>query len=100
MPTTTPPLQTTLIRRVTKECPHVPETDDGDLVIVLAGPAPELHALGAAIDALSAAPITHEEYTARIAAILPAGGLVTTTWTTGPWDVVVEAATGPAVEEE
>ena len=80
-----------LRRPVIKQCPYRRETDAGELVIVLEGEAPELHDLAAQVDALCAEPITHEQFTARLAAILPAGARVTTTWHTGPWAVQVEA---------
>ncbi len=82
----------TLRRPVIKRCPYRDETDAGDLVVVLDGEAPELHDLAAQVDALCAEPITHEQFTDRLAALLPAGARVTTTWHTGPWAVEVEAA--------
>ena len=81
----------TLRRTVIKQCPYRHEIDTGELVIVLDGDAPELHGLAAQIDALCAEPISHEHFTARVAAILPIGARVTTNWTTGPWAVQVEA---------
>ena len=81
----------TLRRTVIKQCPYRVETDTGELVIVLDGDAPELHDLAIKADALCAEPITHEQFTERLAAILPAGARITTNWTTGPWDVQVEA---------
>jgi hypothetical protein len=81
----------TLRRTVIKQCPYRDETDTGELVIVLDGDAPELHDLAIKADALCAEPITHEQFTERLAAILPAGARITTNWTTGPWAVQVEA---------
>jgi hypothetical protein len=78
----------TLRSTVIKQCPYRDETDTGELVIVLDGDAPEL---AAQIDALCAEPITHEQFTERLAAILPTGARITTNWTTGPWAVQVEA---------
>ncbi len=81
----------TLRSTVIKQCPYRDETDVGALVIVLDGEAPELHGLATQIDALCAEPITHEQFTAQLAAILPSGARITTNWTTGPWAVQVEA---------
>jgi hypothetical protein len=83
---------TTLRRQVVKRCPYKDETDRGELVITIPGDAPELHALGEAVDGLTAEPISHEDFTRRIAALLPAGSEAVTTWVTGPWSVEVRAA--------
>jgi len=90
-------VKTILRTAVVKQCPYKPETDHGEVVITLAGPAPELHAFGAQIDGLSAEPISHEDYTAGIAALLPAGGTVTTRWHTGRWSVEVQDGAPDAV---
>jgi len=89
-----PPAATVTLRRpVIKRCPFVPETDAGTLTIVIPGEAPEIHNLDKVIDQLCAAPISHEDFTAAVADLLPAGAKVTTTWQTGSWDVeVTEAA--------
>jgi hypothetical protein len=79
----------TLRRPVIKRCPYKDEADAGELVIVLPGDAPELHALGDDIDALSGKAITHEEFTRAVLALLPEGARVTTTWHTGSWAVEV-----------
>lgn len=80
----------TVIRRpVIKRCPWKDETDAGELVITIPGPAPELHELAAAVDALCEQPVSHEEFTAAVAALLPDDSLAVTTWNTGPWAVEV-----------
>jgi hypothetical protein len=81
-------MRTTIRRAVIKPCPHRNETDSGELVIVFDGPAPELHALAAKIDALCTAAVTHEDFTGQVAALLPAAE-VRTAWNTGPWFVEV-----------
>jgi hypothetical protein len=81
----------TLLRPLIKAHPGHHEPDSGELMIVLSGEAPELHALGNTVDALCAGPLTHEEFTARLALALPAGARVTTAWNTGPWNVQVTA---------
>jgi hypothetical protein len=85
-------LTTTLRRQVVKRCPYKDEIDIGELVITVPGPAPELHDLANAIDALTTDPISHEQFTAELADLLPGGSQVTTTWHTGPWDVEVTAS--------
>lgn len=81
----------TVIRRpVIKRCPFVDETDAGELVITFPGEALELHNLAAEVDKLSAEPVSHEEFTASVAAMVP-GAHVVTTWNTGPWSVEVRA---------
>lgn len=84
-------MRTTISRQVVKRCPYVGEWDVGTLTVVLEGEAPELHALGFKIDDLGAEPLTHEEYTKRLAYVMPDGATVTTTWNTGPWIVEVMA---------
>jgi hypothetical protein len=80
---------TTLRRAVAKQCPFKDETDRGELVITIPGDVPELHAFGEVVDLLTADPISHEDFTSRVAALLPAGSEAVTTWTTGPWSVEV-----------
>jgi hypothetical protein len=80
---------TTLRRQVVKQCPFKDETDAGELVITIDGDAPELHGLGEAVDAYTADPISHEDFTRSVAMLLPAGSEAVTTWTTGPWSVEV-----------
>jgi hypothetical protein len=89
---------TVILRRpVIKRCPFRPETDAGTLTITLpGGPVPELHSLDDRIDALCADPISHEEFTAFVAAVLPADAVVTTKWNTGAWDVEVTETTSDA----
>ncbi len=93
---------TTLRRPVVKQCPYRDETDIGLLVIVIPGEAPELHNLGHAIDEVAAAPggISHEEFTARVAEMLPPGSKVTTTWRTGVWDEVEVTEDAPGWPEQ
>lgn len=79
---------TTIRRQVIKRCPFRPEWDIGDLTVVIGGPAPELHELGQRIDALCADPISHEDFTAAVAGLIP-DATVTTNWRTGPWAVEV-----------
>ena len=81
---------TTLRRQVIKQCPYKDETDVGTLTIVIPDEAPELHNLAAAVDKLAAGPVSHEDFTAAVADMLPPGSQVTTTWRTGPWDVEVQ----------
>ena len=81
----------TLRRPVIKRCPFKPETDTGELVIVLPGDAPELHNLAGQIDKLCAEPVTHEDFTRGVLDLLEDGAQVTTTWHTGPWSVDVRA---------
>jgi hypothetical protein len=85
---------------VVKECPFREETDIGRLrIIVYGADAPELHALAARIEDLAVKPggISHEDYTAAVAALCPAGSKVTSWWRTGPWEIRVdEIAPGPA----
>lgn len=83
---------TTLRRSVTKQCPFKDETDNGDLVITIPGEAPELHALAASVDGYADIRISHEDFTAGIASLLPAGSEAVTTWTTGPWSVEVRVS--------
>ena len=81
---------TTIRRQVTKQCPFKDETDTGELAITIPGEAPELHDLAAAVDRLAAGgPISHEDFTAMVADMLPPGSQVVTRWRTGPWDVEV-----------
>lgn len=80
----------TIIRRpVIKRCPFKDEIDAGELVITIPGEAPELHALAEQVDALAAEPVSHEEFTTRVSALLAPGAEVMTTWHTGPWSVEV-----------
>jgi hypothetical protein len=80
---------TTIRRHVQKRCPFKDEMDSGELVIVFDGTAPELHQLAKEVDSLASNPISHENFTGQLAAILPPGTSVTTTWNTGPWSVEV-----------
>jgi len=85
----------TLKRQVVKRCPYKGEVDVGELVITIPCEppceAPELHHLATLIDAMVAEPVSHEKFTADVAARLRAGSTVTTTWNTGPWSVEVQA---------
>lgn len=78
----------TVRRPVVKRCPHRDEIDAGELEITFTGDAPELHSLAAHVDAAAGEPVTHEEFTRQIAALVP-GAHVTTRWSTGPWSVEV-----------
>jgi hypothetical protein len=85
---------TVLRRPIVKQCPFKDETDHGELVITIRGDAPELHALAAAVDEAAKGRVSHEDFTRRVAALLPAGSEVVTTWHTGPWDVEVREVSG------
>jgi hypothetical protein len=82
---------TTIRRHILKRCPFKPETDAGELVVVLPGDAPELHHFGDQIDKLCAEPVTHEDFTRAVADLFDGEAQVTTTWHTGPWSVEVRA---------
>lgn len=84
----------TIRRPVIKQCPFKKETDTGELIITLPGDAPELHELGRDIDALCAAPVTHEDFTRAVLLLLPDGCHVTTHWHTGTWTVEVSEGSG------
>lgn len=80
-----------LTRPIVKRCPYVGETDRGELVIVLdaaPGDVPELHNLGQEIDKLTEGPVSHEEFTAGVAALVPGAGVMSC-WGTGCWRVEV-----------
>jgi len=85
---------TVLRRPVVKQCPFKDETDLGELVITIPGDAPELHALAAAVDVAAAGRVSHEDFTRRVAELLPAGSEVVTMWRTGPWSVEVQEVAG------
>lgn len=74
---------------VLKRCPFLDEADHGHLTVTLPGDAPELHALGGQVDDLCAKPVTHEQFTRDVLAVLPAGASVVTRWQTGRWNVAV-----------
>jgi len=80
---------TTSRRPVIKQCPYKAETDFGELVITTAGRPPRLPALDAAIAAITARPVSHEDFTADVAALLPAGARAASTWHTAGWAVEV-----------
>lgn len=86
-------MTTTITRQVVKRCPYKDEYDVGELVIRFDGPAPEIHDLVARIGKLTAYPITHEEFTSQVAALV-LGAHVVTRWQTAGCDVQCEA--GPA----
>lgn len=79
----------TISRPVIKHCPFKDETDAGELMITFPGEAPELHNLAVQIDALCAEPVTHEDFTLAVLAMLGEGVQVITHWHTGPWSVEV-----------
>ena len=81
-------MTTTIRRPVIKRCPFKDETDAGELVITFPGDAPELHNLAVQVDELAAKPVTHEDFTAAVAEMVPEARVVTT-WHTGPWSVEV-----------
>jgi hypothetical protein len=84
----------TIRRAVLKRCPFKDEADAGELAIVLPGDAPELHGLGDQVDVLCREPVTHEDFTRAVLALLPDGAQVTTTWHTGAWSVEVREGLG------
>jgi hypothetical protein len=77
----------TIRTAVLKDCPHKDERDHGQLAISLPFDAPELHVLGEQVEALCKEPVTHEDFTRAVLAILPAGASVATSWKTGRWDI-------------
>lgn len=79
---------TTLYTPIVKQCPYRRETDHGALVVEIPGKAPELHKLGMQVEYLAANPISHEDFTAEVALLVP-GAEVTSYWETGPWTVKV-----------
>jgi hypothetical protein len=79
---------TNIRRLVIKRCPFTDETDIGEIVISFDGPAPELHELDNKINALCRHAISHEDFTAGVAVLVP-GATVKTTWQTGSWSVEV-----------
>lgn len=80
----------TLRRPVIKRCPYRDEIDAGELEITIhAGDAPELHALAARVDGLCGDPVSHEDFTRAVSALVPETATVTTRWSTGPWEVTV-----------
>lgn len=82
----------TITREVVKRCPHKDEVDRGGLAIRFDGDAPELHALARCVERLSAEPISHEDYTRGVVALLPPGSHVATVWQTAGWTVTVESS--------
>jgi len=88
-------MSVTICRQVIKACPFKDEMDAGELVITIAGDAPELHKLGREVDGLCTGPVSHEDFTRAVLALLPGGSAVTTRWHTGPWSV--EVSEGGAV---
>jgi len=88
-----PALRVTMRRPVIKRCPFKEELDAGDLTIIILGPAPELHELDQGIEVICATPVSHEDFTSRVLALLPVPGKaqVTTTWHTGTWNVEVNS---------
>jgi len=88
-------MSVTIRRQVIKRCPFKDEMDAGELVITICGDAPELHKLGREIDGLCGSPVSHEDFTRGVLALVPEGSAVTTRWHTGPW--FVEVSEGNAV---
>lgn len=80
----------TIRRPVIKRCPFRDEIDAGRLELTLTGEAPELHGLDAAIEDLCTVPVSHEDFTASLADLLPPGSVVRSFWNTGSLDVEVE----------
>lgn len=74
---------------VHKRCPFKDEDDWGQLHIAIPGVAPELHKLAEDVAALTVNPISHEDFTREVRALLPEGSWVVTNWETGPWRVEV-----------
>jgi len=80
---------TAISRPLARQCPLSGDTGLGELSVTLDGPAPELHALAAAVTAITARPASHEDLIAGVAALLPAGARVTATWHVPGWTVEV-----------
>jgi NADPH-dependent 7-cyano-7-deazaguanine reductase QueF len=88
----------TITGQVTKLCPFVDESDDGTVRITLnADAAPELHGLRAYLDTFAGVPLSHEEFTRRLAADYP-GAEVESTWHTAGLEVTCRAVSGERVE--
>jgi hypothetical protein len=81
-----------------KRCPFRGEADAGELAITFPGDAPELHALGDQVEALCGKPVTHEDFTRAVLALLPEGAQVATRWQTGRWSA--EVSEGDALLRE
>ncbi len=85
-------LTTELRRQVTKKCPFIEgETDHGRLTVIIPGKAPELHDLARKVAEITAGPVSHEDFTADVAGLLPPGSEVVTEWETAGWSVTVRA---------
>ena len=82
-------MKVTLRMQVIKTCPYRDETDVGELIVTVPGEAPELHQLADAVKTIAGRDggVSHERFTAEVAALLPPGATASTTWRTGPWDV-------------
>jgi hypothetical protein len=83
-------LSVTMERDVSKRCPYVEEKDVGAISLVFRDrEAPEMYAVAEWLDALGERePITHEAYTAAVAAQFPEAQVVTT-WITDVWRMTV-----------
>ena len=79
----------TIRRLMAKRCPYVDEVDVGTLTITAPIDAPELHDLEAQTDKMAAVPVSHEDFTRQVAALLPPGSVAVWETRTGKWDVEV-----------
>lgn len=79
----------TLKLPVVKRCPFTDERDSGMLTLVIPGKAPELHDLEVRVKTLTGTPVSHEDFTEKVAALMPPGTDVVTRWKTGSWEVEV-----------
>ena len=77
----------TVRRLIAKRCPYVDETDVGTLTVTAPVDAPELHEFETQTDKIASAPISHEEFTRQVAALLPPGSVAVWETKTGKWDV-------------
>lgn len=77
----------TITMPVIKLCPCKDEIDAGELAITRPDDSPELHNLAWDVYKLCAEPVTHEDFTRRVLALVPRPALVVTRWQTGPWSV-------------
>lgn len=81
----------TLTRNVQKRCPYVDEVDRGTVTLTFhTAEAPEMYELAQWLNALGdGPPITHEEWTAAVAAHVPEAAVISE-WLTDVWTMRVE----------
>lgn len=87
----------TVTMPVLTQCPFKDEIDAISLSVTCPDNAPELHGLAAKVWELAVKePVSHEEFTRRVRALLPAEALVVVTGRVGPWSVEVREGTPAA----